>query len=384
MIEKLPSGKYRVRLYWRSAYVCSSTHSLRRDAVAWERRQHEMLAAGTWVHPADASMPFGKWLEIWKQTKGGSPSSRTTREIMLRVHILPEFGRIPLSLIAPADIERFARRLEESRSAATAYQAMSPLRQALGLAVREGLIQRDPTAGVKLRKPRPNEPAPLTHRQLWALADAGASEFDRVLFLTFGYSGCRWGELSALRRRNLRDGGRLRLTHAFSESGGKLVEGPLKDHAARTVPIPDRVYEELLELAKHKKPDDLLFPTRNHTPLRNGNFRRSILNPALDRADLPRTITPHNFRDTAASLAIEAGASVVAVARMLGHEDASTTLRHYASLFPDTFDGITERMNTAIDRLLRPIADDGSEQATDTTPTQTCVGDSGSQTKNRV
>ncbi|MFF0706587.1 tyrosine-type recombinase/integrase [Gordonia sputi] len=329
-------------------------------------------------------MPLSRWLEIWKETKGGSPSSRVTRETMLRVHIIPELGRTPLSLIAPADIERFARRLEESRSVATAYQAMSPLRQAIGLAVREGLIQRDPTAGVKLRKPRPNEPVPLTHEQRWALADAAASESDRTLFLTFGYSGTRWGELSALRRRNLRSDGRLRLTHALSEPGGKLVEGPLKDHASRTVPIPDRVYDELLSLVKDKKPDDLLFHTRNGTPLRNGNFRRSTLSPALDRADLPRTITPHNFRDTAASLAIEAGASVVAVARMLGHEDASTTLRHYASLFPDTFDGITERMNTAIDRLMGPIADDGSEQATDTTPTQTRVGDIGSQTKNRV
>jgi integrase len=41
-------------------------------------------------------------------------------------------------------------------------------------------------------------------------------------------------------------------------------------------------------------------------------------------------ITPHNLRDTAASLAIQEGASVVAVARLLGHESAATTLNHYA------------------------------------------------------
>jgi integrase len=37
------------------------------------------------------------------------------------------------------------------------------------------------------------------------------------------------------------------------------------------------------------------------------------------------TITPHNLRDTAASLTVHAGASVVAVVRLLGHESATTT-----------------------------------------------------------
>ena len=50
---------------------------------------------------------------------------------------------------------------------------------------------------------------------------------------------------------------------------------------------------------------------------------------AVDALDLD--ITPHNLRDTAASLAIQAGASVVAVARLLGHESAATTLNHYAN-----------------------------------------------------
>ncbi|WP_238992392.1 hypothetical protein [Jiangella ureilytica] len=31
---------------------------------------------------------------------------------------------------------------------------------------------------------------------------------------------------------------------------------------------------------------------------------------------------------------------------MLGHEDAATTLRHYASLFPDDLSDVAKRMNT--------------------------------------
>jgi len=53
------------------------------------------------------------------------------------------------------------------------------------------------------------------------------------------------------------------------------------------------------------------------------------------------------LRDTAASLAIQAGASVVAVARLLGHESAATTLNHYAGLFPTDLHDIASRLNAA-------------------------------------
>lgn len=68
--------------------------------------------------------------------------------------------------------------------------------------------------------------------------------------------------------------------------------------------------------------------------IRYSNWRRRRLDAAVTAAELGRKVTPHHFRDTAASLAIQAGASVVSVSRMLGHEDPSTTLKHYAGLFP--------------------------------------------------
>lgn len=371
MIDRLPSGKWRVRLYHQSRYFASRTFALKREAKAWETRQIAMLAGGTWVHPADATMPFSEWMRIWLETKGGAPSSRATRETMVRLHILPEFGRMPLSMISATDVETFVASLRSSHSADTARQALVPLRQALRLALREGLIQRDPTIGVRLPKARPNEPRPLSHAQVWRLADAAVCERDRAMFVTMAYSGARWGEISALKRSSLTPTG-LRLTEAYSEVAGRLILGDLKDHEARSVPLPSRVRSELLAWAQHSKQDELLFRTANGTAFRNGNWRRSILTPALRRADLPEDFTPHNFRDTAASLAIEAGASVVAVARMLGHEDSSTTLRHYASLFPDTFDRIADRMNMAIETVIQRESDNNGEEATDTTPTQPC------------
>ena len=108
---------------------------------------------------------------------------------------------------------------------------------------------------------------------------------------------------------------------------------PVKDHQARTVPIPAIVSDELATFRAGHKPNDLVFPSANRTPLRNRNFRRDVFDDAV--ADLGLDITPHNLRDTAASLAIQAGASVVAVARLLGHESAATTLNHYAAFRRD-------------------------------------------------
>jgi hypothetical protein len=73
--------------------------------------------------------------------------------------------------------------------------------------------------------------------------------------------------------------------------------------------------------------------------------RDRAFDPAVEA--LGPNITPHNLRDTAASLAIQADASVVAVARLLGHESAPTTLNHYAGLFPTDLDDVAERLNAA-------------------------------------
>ena len=58
-------------------------------------------------------------------------------------------------------------------------------------------------------------------------------------------------------------------------------------------------------------------------------------------------LTPHDLRDTAASLAVSAGASVKAVQRILGHASAATTLAVYAGLFDDELDDVADRMGAA-------------------------------------
>lgn len=59
------------------------------------------------------------------------------------------------------------------------------------------------------------------------------------------------------------------------------------------------------------------------------------------------TVTVHDLRHTAVSLAISAGANVKAVQRMLGHASAAMTLDVYADLFDDDLDHVAGRLDEA-------------------------------------
>jgi integrase len=80
--------------------------------------------------------------------------------------------------------------------------------------------------------------------------------------------------------------------------------------------------------------------------LRNSNFRHTVFDPAVRRAGVA-PLTPHNLRDTAASLAVASGANVKAVQRMLGHASAAMTLDVYSGLFDAELDDVAARMHKA-------------------------------------
>ncbi|WP_245906716.1 tyrosine-type recombinase/integrase [Mycolicibacterium palauense] len=266
--------------------------------------------------------------------------------------IAQTFGRRPLVSVRPSEVQAWVAEISRKQSAATARHSLGVLRRVFDHAVRDGAIHRNPAAGIRLPKVQGNDPRPLTHDELWQLADHLDERRDRILVLVAGCCGLRWGELAALRWADVDLGRRtLRVARAYSEEAPRGEMSSVKDNQARTVPIPAIVSEELAKLRGDHKPDEPVFCSANRTPLRNRNFRRDVFDDAVDALELD--ITPHNLRDTAASLAIHAGASVVAVARLLGHESAATTLNHYAGLFPSDLDDVAKRLDGAARQALR-------------------------------
>jgi len=157
------------------------------------------------------------------------------------------------------------------------------------------------------------------------------------------YTGLRWGEMAALtvgsvdmlRRR-------LQITEAVAEADGRLEWKSPKDHERRSVPFPAFLADELGGQMLGKGRDDLVFMASKGGPLRVSHWRPRVFNPARDSLeDFPK-VTPNDLRHTAASLAVSAGGNVLALARMLGHEDPSLTLRTYADLFDSDLDALAD------------------------------------------
>ncbi|MGO9182220.1 hypothetical protein [Mycobacterium sp.] len=69
--------------------------------------------------------------------------------------------------------------------------------------------------------------------------------------------------------------------------------------------------------------------------------------------DFPK-VTPIDLRHTAASLAVSAGGNVLALARMLGHEDPSLTLWTYADLFDSDLDALADVLDQHRTAALQP------------------------------
>ena len=338
---------YRARIYYRGRYVASRTFQRKRDAQEWERRQTDSLRSGVWSDPAAGDRPVGEWCQIWLDAQPVRQPA-TVRKIrgVIAKQIAGTFGRRPLVSVRPSEVQVWAADLSRTQSVATARHALGVLRRVFDYAVRDGAIQRNPAAGIRLSKVQGNDPRPLTHDELWRLAGKVDEARDRLLVLVAGYCGLRWGELAALRWSDVDLRSRtLRVVRAYSEEAPRGELSPVKNHQARTVPVPEIVSGELAAYEGLQHRGGLVFPSASGTPLRNRNWRRDVFDSAVEALGL--NITPHNLRDTAASLAIQAGASVVAVARLLGHESPATTLNHYAGLFPTDLDDIASRLDAA-------------------------------------
>ncbi|HSE70232.1 MAG TPA: site-specific integrase, partial [Nocardioidaceae bacterium] len=188
----------------------------------------------------------------------------------------------------------------------------------------------------------------LSHAQVeeLALACPGYELFVRVL----AYTGMRWGEATAVRVRRVDlMKRRIEVVHTAIELNGEMTYGTPKTHQRRSVPVPRSLVDALAKHVAGKAPDDLVFTTTRGDVMRNHNFRSRVFVPAAERIGMPG-LTPHDLRHTAASLAVQAGANVKAVQRMLGHASAAMTLDVYAGLFGDDLDAVADRLDAAASR----------------------------------
>jgi hypothetical protein len=193
------------------------------------------------------------------------------------------------------------------------------------------------------------------HRQGQGLTCASATFVD---FANAHESGSEVGQRSApmLEKR------RVQAVKGLGQLRHRLL-WPLKlEEAESVVALQLRCIERANSHLPWREPEGrtetagLVVTTRERTALARTYFNRHVWKPALDAAGVPATREDgmHALRHTYASVLLEDGVSIKALAEYLGHADPGLTLRTYTHLMPSSED----RARTAVDRAFatgRPL-----------------------------
>jgi integrase len=357
--QAVPSANYGKGKRWRARYVddIAREHAKgfarKADAQRWlDSEVTAKFATGTYVAPSAGRVTVADVYQSWFPAQSHiSAKTAASRRSAWSSRVEPKWGDTLVVDVRTAAIRSWvASMVAEGTGTPIIENAFGVLRQVLGAAVEDRRIPRNPCDRVRLPKRKHSDRGYLSHTQVVALASVVQRQGEVVRFLA--YTGLRWGEMAALRVQDfdmLRR--RVNVSRSVTESGGLVWSTP-KTWERRSVPFPAVLCDELAALMVGKGRDDLVFTDQRGGVLRNSNWRARVFRPAVAKCQAADetfpTITPHDLRHTAASLAVSAHANVKAVQRMLGHAKASMTLDIYADLFDEDLDDVADRLDAAI------------------------------------
>jgi integrase len=368
---------------------------------------------GTYVSPNAGKLRFDVYAERWAGSRNLTARSTERTTSILRNHLLPKWGEWPIGRIDHLSVQEWVTGLSKTLAPATVGKCFGTLRTILRSAMRARLIAVDPTEGVVA--PSTYQARPLTatiSREVFLgkLLPAAPLEH-RAIVAIGGGAGLRWGEAAGL------PWGAVDLTRRQLQVGQVAIETatevtvrpyPKSRAGVRTIPIPAFLVRELEAHSEltvgdtSPDPGALVFPTRNGTPLRRSNFRRQVWRPALARAGLlgevaavgdawratwasqsgarqHRTLPTereaieyiarhaegglryHDLRHSYATWLVSDGVPVNVVQRVMGHEQASTTLNRYTHTPNDFVQRVRAAFDGAAPFSLPPISQSANQ-----------------------
>ncbi|QDZ15817.1 tyrosine-type recombinase/integrase [Humibacter ginsenosidimutans] len=325
----------------------------KRDANLFLATVEVKKASGDYIDPTRAGVTVSAIADSWLGAKKTAlkPSAYRVLESAWRIHVEARWGSIRLVAIEHTDVQDWVTGIAASKSATTTIRAYGVLAGVLDAAVSDRRMPKNPARGVELPRKQRKRHVYLTHEQVDRLARAAGER--ALLVYMLAYTGLRWGEAIGLRVRDLDlKRHRIQVTENAVAVGSEIVVGTPKNHKQRSVPFPAFLRAKLKTASAGKRTDALVFGSNDEYEPRprhaNGWYAK-----AKTAANVPATLTLHDLRHTAASLAVSAGANVKALQRMLGHESAAMTLDLYADLFDDDLNSVAVALDRARSRALR-------------------------------
>lgn len=202
-VEKTRYGTWRAR--WTDPWgrQVSKTHKTKTQADAYYRRMLGDMARGDYVDPRLGRITLERWADEWlagarNLSRGGHDTYRRD----LDRHILPVLGTVPVGRLAGADIDRYLSTVGIGLAPSTVHRHYRTLHRMLAVAVRRGIIPRNPCEHIEPPRVPKTERTALTIAQVDDLADTITPRY-RAWVYTMAYGGLRWSEAVGLRRRHV-------------------------------------------------------------------------------------------------------------------------------------------------------------------------------------
>jgi integrase len=302
------------------------------------------MRAGAWADPS--TLTVEKHLERWLH--GARPELKDTTLAGYRNavnRIVPHLGRIKVQSLTATHVRNLMTDLHDQGLAPkTIANTHAVLRAALGRAIEDGVIGRNPMASIKA------PPVPKREHTVWTpgqirefLESLGDSRFHAPV-LVAAVTGLRRAEVLGLRWRDLDlDVGVLTIAQTLTAVRGRPVfTSPKTKTSRRTIPIDagtvaalraHRAAQAAERLAAGEVWDDshdLVFRDELGRLINPDRFTRAFTS-AVEASGLPK-IRLHDLRHSWATNAFVAGAAAKTVSEQLGHSGISITLDTYTSV----------------------------------------------------
>ncbi|MGE7389338.1 tyrosine-type recombinase/integrase [Streptomyces sp. NPDC004126] len=338
------------------------------DAKAWLRRAGTDSERGEFVDPRDGSITLADYVtRHWQAGVRGAPGTVKRVDERVRLHVLPHIGEVALRDVSASVLRGYIATLEGECAPRYARQILTTLSNVFETAIDDKRLVRNPMRAKSVRWPK----APEDQREAWLLETAQRvrdviNQRYRIAVVVALGCGLRQGEVFGLSPADVDfERGLIRVRRQVQLLYGRLYFTLPKGGKTRVVDMPPSVASALRthflqhpavevelpwggpEADREKRSFPLVLATTYGNAIRANIFNDEVWKPALAKAGVipvrekgqrwkaSRKDGFHVLRHTYASVILEAGESVVTLARWLGHSSPTITLDHYAHFMPE-------------------------------------------------
>ncbi|MGW4395536.1 tyrosine-type recombinase/integrase [Amycolatopsis nivea] len=332
-IRQLPSGRWQARYPGPDGILrpAPETFDTRKLAATWLSEKQTEIEQDEWTDPDEGKQPFMPYAYAWVRDRKLSDSTRDRYEGLLRNHFAPTFERHSVASPRPATIRAWRSGLLANGVGEPTVAKCYRLAHAIWATAAnvDRIVKRNPCQIAGASEDNSPERVALTVDEVFRLADAMPARL-RMLVLLAAFTSLRFGELAALRRRDVDKRHRdVHVRHSQSEVGDKLILKGTKSRAGvRVVAYPEVIAAEFDEhIARYSEPgpDGRIFVGPQGGYLRRRNVRRVFVK-ARSKAGLSDDVHFHDLRHTGNQLAAEGGATTKELMSRMGQSTSRAAL----------------------------------------------------------